>query len=254
MKRKFLKISHSIKYRYIQFKFKIFKFFKVNTIRSSYGINLKSNYNDLTFKFYFYASYGFFYWNRLKAINRKFVFLDIGANQGLYTIGSTKNISLIKAYAFEPVEKTFSFLLENVKLNRATHRCTLIKKGVSNQTKSVDIKVPEHHSGGASLEGKSECKNFSTFKIELICASDLEKIVKERDYPIILKIDVEGHEQTVIEELFKTEFANLISEIFLEVDESLTCPNKIITFLKEQGFSKFRKIGVKPHYDLLVER
>ena len=57
------------------------------SVKSSYGLVFASNFPDLTFQFYIKATYGYFYWNRLKSIDHPFVFLDIGANQGLYAIG-----------------------------------------------------------------------------------------------------------------------------------------------------------------------
>ena len=54
-------------------------------IKSKYGVLLSMNYGDRTFEFYVAGSYGYFYWDRLTNIQSEFLFLDIGANQGLYT-------------------------------------------------------------------------------------------------------------------------------------------------------------------------
>ena len=58
--------------------------------KSKYGIYFKNNWTDVTFKFYIEASYGFFYWDRIKSISKDFIFLDIGANQGLFSICAAK--------------------------------------------------------------------------------------------------------------------------------------------------------------------
>jgi FkbM family methyltransferase len=240
---------------YFRVKFRIFQKFNINLITSCYGIKLKSNYDDLTFKSYAIASYGFFYWKRILEINQKFIFIDIGANQGLYTICSTLNKNLKQAYAFEPVDKTFSFLSENIKLNQANQKCTLIKKGISDQTTTTYIKIPKNHSGAASLYNHTtQHENFVNEKIELISLKELDTLINQKEFPIYVKIDVEGHELTVIKELLKTNFANLITEIFSEIDENWVNVNEIITLLKNNGFSKFEKVGNGTHYDFLFMR
>ena len=106
---------------------------KKNFTKSKYGIYFKNNWNDVTFKFYIKANYGFFYWHRLKSIANNFIFLDIGANQGLYTIGAAKNPNCKKVYSFEPVKNTFLLLKENVRFNKVFDKCLLLKKGIGSK-------------------------------------------------------------------------------------------------------------------------
>ena len=65
---------------------------------------------------YAYGSYGNFYSDRLKKEKNKFLFIDIGANQGLYSIIAAKNKKNIKSYAFEPIKTTYDLLKKILKL------------------------------------------------------------------------------------------------------------------------------------------
>jgi len=64
--------------------------------KSWYGPAFRSNINDTTFRFYITGSYGRLYWDELQRISESFVFLDIGANQGLYTLGASLSDILCK--------------------------------------------------------------------------------------------------------------------------------------------------------------
>lgn len=97
-------------------------------IRSRYGIRISVNPCDATFNHYVSGVYGFYYWNRIRGISTKFVFLDIGANQGLYTICAALNPNIEKCFAFEPVDETFHLLEKNININGVANKCTLIKK------------------------------------------------------------------------------------------------------------------------------
>lgn len=236
-------------------KFYVFRFFKVATIKSRYGIRLRTNFGDRTFRFYVSGKYGNFYWDRLHTISTEFVFLDIGANQGLYTIGAALNPMLVRAYAFEPVGRTFSLLEENVRINDAENRCELVRKGISDKSGSEYINIHENHSGRASLvkENQSESRARQE-RVELMDHTELQLVVRERTVPIIVKIDVEGLEPVVIKELFKTNFTNQIREIFMEVNEDWVSAADLTSFLRKFGFNKITRVGHGRYYDLLIER
>lgn len=86
------------------------RFLGLSKIRCKYGIRLYADYDDATFKFYYFATYSFFYSNYLKNYPEKFVFIDVGANKGLYSILAAKNSSCEKVVSFEPIRSTFDYL------------------------------------------------------------------------------------------------------------------------------------------------
>ena len=248
-----IKLKIMKKFKFIELKFD--EYLGFSKVRSNYGVWFHSNYKDSTFRMYIMASYGYFYWNRLSSIDQKFVFLDIGANQGLYSICASLNPNLKKVYAFEPVPSTASFLSQNLKLNGVEGKCIVHQKAVSNEVGVSEILINDTHSGGATISKrriKGESK--SHLKIETIDASSLNKIIESENYSIVVKIDVEGHEAVVIAELLKCEFACNIKEIFYEIDEDWVNPCEIQDILEAAGFQTKKVVGGKKHYDMLALR
>jgi len=233
------------------------------TVKSNYGILLSSNFGDNTFSLYVTGAYGTFYWDHLIGKTENFVFIDIGANQGLYTIAAALNPYNLQAYAFEPVSDTFQKLSENVDLNNVDHKCQLIKAGISSECESVEIYRKIGHSGAASLAMSNDLSKDTdiTETIETIDGSALGEIVKHDDAPIFVKIDVEGYELIVLKQLAKTPFLSSIKEIFYEVDEKWVDPNEIQDLLSEMGFTSFHRVGrgahrtgPGAHYEILATR
>ncbi|MBA4685407.1 MAG: FkbM family methyltransferase [Planctomycetes bacterium] len=232
--------------------FRFRRWFGAKTIRSLYGPRFQTNFGDATFRLYIKASYGRFYWDHLQAVKHEFVFLDIGANQGLYTIGAAQNPHSRQCFAFEPVPAVASLLTQNLSLNQVSDKCQICEVAVSEESGQTLISLPENHSGGASLRqdgsGASE-----TLKITTICAADLAEIVPREEWPVRIKIDVEGHEEVVIRELLKSHFADRIEEIFYEVDERWVNPQEVKSLLIDLGF-QLDQVGEGSHYDVLATR
>ena len=145
-----------------------------------------------------------------------------------------------------------SLLTQNLSLNQVSDKCQICEVAVSEESGQTLISLPENHSGGASLRqdgsGASE-----TLKITTICAADLEEIVPREEWPVRIKIDVEGHEEVVIRELLKSHFADRIEEIFYEVDERWVNPQEVKSLLIDLGF-QLDQVGEGSHYDVLATR
>jgi FkbM family methyltransferase len=225
-------------------------------VRSKYGPVFVANYRDATFRYYIKASYGRYYWDRLLRIDHPFIFLDIGANQGLYAIGAARNPNLVRCYAFEPVAHTFKLLQTNIRLNRAEAKCIPIQKAVADRIGKAEIALVANHSGGATLADANPVvsREANRETIELVDATFLQDLIAERDHPLVVKVDVEGLERVVIAELLRMGLAANIREIYLEVDERWVDAAALQDLLRQAGFSQLTRVGSGIHYDLLAER
>ncbi|MCB1739524.1 MAG: FkbM family methyltransferase [Gammaproteobacteria bacterium] len=225
-------------------------------VDTAYGLKLSANYNDETFKFYVSGAYGTFYWDRIGKFAVPFVFLDIGANQGLYAIGAAKNPLCVASYAFEPVPHTFDFLKANIALNGVTDRCIPVMKAVGERHGVAEIALKEGHSGVATLAGSNLLKAVAQTRasVAMIDGRDLEKLIEPVDRPILVKIDVEGYESVVIDQLLKTSIAGRIAEAFLEINEDWVDVDGIKNRLRGAGLAHFMKVGAGRQYDLLATR
>ena len=81
-------IKNYIENKIFKFSKNIFiSFFLKNSdgfVLTKYKVWMKENWNDNTFIFCYFGSYGKYLSNILETFNKDYVFLDIGANQGLY--------------------------------------------------------------------------------------------------------------------------------------------------------------------------
>ncbi|WP_299355624.1 FkbM family methyltransferase [uncultured Shimia sp.] len=226
------------------------------TITTVYGIRLACNFDDFTFRHYVNGVYGYFLWDHISSIKHPFVFLDIGANQGLYTLCAARNPNNLHSYAFEPSEKTFGYLVQNITLNRAQSKCTPLALAIADSTGTAALRMKSNHSGGATLAQKNPTtlEGDETLNVETIDHSGLDELVEDRETPIMVKVDVEGFEPVVLSELMKSELAPRISEMFYEVNEHWIDPDQLVRLLQANGFKHFKKLGGKTQYDVLASR
>ena len=230
------------------------KYFGLTYVPSRYGFSFKKNWGDFTFRLYINAAYGFFLFDYLAERDSAYVFFDIGANQGIYTLAAEKNPHCQKVYAFEPVSKTYSFLSSNVVINVTSDKVNLVNAAISDNHGTCEIVIKEGHSGGATT-AEQNATSGQAEKIKMINSEELNKFSIPRNTDIVVKIDVEGHEQVVIEELTKLRYWPRIVAIFYEVDKRWSESSQIEQVLRDNEFNSFESIGDdKNQYDVLASR
>ncbi|MEO1028379.1 MAG: FkbM family methyltransferase [Pseudomonadota bacterium] len=229
------------------------KQFEYGPQTSVYGTKFAANFHDKTFRYCLYGTYGKRFSDYLTARSEPFVFLDIGANQGLFTMVAALNPNCLHAIALEPVKRTFDFLTINARLNEVMEKATLLNAALSNKTGLAEIAVKSNHSGVASLQREPLQSGGLTEQITLMDATSLDEYIPE-GVDIIVKVDVEGHEAVVISELLKSKHARRMVTIFHEMDERWAEADPIRECLTKAGFSSFKKFGIGRHYDILAER
>ena len=233
------------------------KFFTKTTrpLKGFYDIYLTPAYDDKTFEYCFKGTYGTQFSDFLANITDELFFLDIGANQGLYSVLAGKNPAVKKIFSFEPNQVIVPRLINNLKINQI-HTSEIIPAAISNQTGELALNTFEGHSGKSSLRTvKQENKTTSTVKIiQTINHEALNKLIRGQSLNGI-KIDVEGHEEVVIQELVKCDFFKQTQWIFCEIDEKWINPENIYRLLRKEGFTYFERIGNHPtHYDVMMRR
>ncbi len=245
----------SIKFKHLVFflKYLVSKATGDKYIKSTYGVYLHENWEDATFRYCIIGSYGNTLQKVLSSYNKEFVFLDIGANQGLYSLIAAKNVHCNKAIAFEPVPETCELLTKNVSNSQDSGKITVVMSAISATAGTGEISIHNQHSGAASLRTGDNSSIDSKQRINLITSSEVAKLVP-LDKDIVVKVDVEGHESIVMQQLVNSSFINEITCIFYEVDEKWVDANHLESSLRDVGFSSFTMHGKPPHYDVLATR
>jgi FkbM family methyltransferase len=235
---------------------RILKMLRRRYVRSRYGVTMRSNWTDATFNFCYFGQYGKALSNLLKTQAKPFVFLDIGANQGLYSLIAGKNPCCRAVVAFEPVPTTFALLETNVAANGLDEKVRPVNSAVAAENGSTVIRMDEHHSGGATMAGANDVHG-NEITIHMIDHDRMDEIIPDGAEPIVAKIDVEGLEPVVVGELIQSRHRDRISTLFYEIDEQWVDPAAIEHVLRDVGFAHFRKVSDEPlatHYDVLAVR
>lgn len=145
--------------------------------------------------------------NLLDMIEEDTVFYDIGGFQGYHTlIGSIGK----KAYAFEPDPNNLEKLQKNIQLN-PEQEIEIIKKPVWNKIEKISLEVGKD---GESSVGDGEIEKESITIDEFV-------LKKGNTPPDLIKIDVEGAEQKVLEGGEKT-LEKFSPKILIEIHDKET--------------------------------
>jgi len=138
----------------------------------------------------------------LKSLKENDIFLDIGANVGIYTLPAILKCKFV--YASELDVKNNAILFENLIKNDFQNKCLLINFGMSDKNNIEEIFYRENSVGDALQSvGRKQIiptKENLPFQIKQFCFS-LDYIFEsfKLEYPTKIKIDVDGNEKKVFE-------------------------------------------------------
>lgn len=227
-------------------------------VQSRYGVLMAPNWRDTTFRYCIFGTYGRDLADLLLGQRGDFVFVDIGANQGLYSLIAAQNPRCLRIVAFEPVPATYALLEANVALNGGAQRTGLHRLAIAATVGEVEIRVAADHTGTASLAGRDgstgeDGPSEGSVTISTINAALVDPLLAG-DLPMFVKIDVEGLEAEVTAELAKTDSFSRVTSIFYEVDDRWASAAEIERGLRTAGFTRFAKYGRGHHYDVLATR
>lgn len=151
------------------------------------------------------------------------VFIDIGANIGLYTLAAAA--AGFDVVAFEPVLMSYQKMCESIQANSGlSERITVIRRAVADKAGVVKFRFwPGNHAGIATKEvnqtaadgtlyGKTEDVDFGrTLRIDSLPSSILPT-----NRPVALKIDIEGAECEAMAGAF--EYLNKVEIVYAQIE------------------------------------
>jgi len=221
-------------------------------ILSRQGVWLKKNWFDATFNFCYRGSYSSLLADYLARQTRQFAFIDIGANQGLYTLIAVRSELCTCAHAFEPVLKTFTLLEENIQANPNSGKITAHRLAISDHSGHSALSIMPGHSGAATFRATPLRIFCASEKVHTVGSAWLKEI-KPAD-PVIIKVDVEGHEEVVLRSLGEAGYLDTAIAVYYEVDTRWSIPGTLRHILEERDFSVFTQTGHGRHHDVLATR
>lgn len=169
------------------------------------------------------------------------IFLDIGGNAGKYSAYIAKHFNPKKVYTFEPSPSTFEILQKNVSLNSFS-KINIYNVGLSDTEGKIKFANGKLNSGLSHIivdADESGIQDFDTIEVNIISLNQF--ILSENINPSevdLIKIDVEGHEYSVLKgstELLKALPAG--ARILIEILPDAVKVAEIIRFIESYNFS-----------------
>jgi FkbM family methyltransferase len=238
--------------------------FKYDGVKLNFPPNVGVN---AATKIYWKGDAGFetYVWKTMKQlVQSSSVFFDIGSNFGFYAVLVNKTNPRIFSIAFEPLPHIYKCNLRFHQANQVADRSEVLNCALSDFAGSTKILFPKNSLLPNEVSSASMDSDFFTAKgfgkEEIAILSDtLDSISKDRVGKIefknpVLKIDVEGHEFSVLKggtQFVKKHRPSIIIEIFLKEDNL----KNIITWIKEFDYVTYAMspVGlIKIHEDDLV--
>lgn len=123
------------------------------------------------------------------------LFIDIGANFGLFTCVAAHNNHKVKVLAIEPNYKVLGSLINNIQLNGLEKRVMVFNAAISNKLQWVTMDQPAKDNLGTTVTKAGEQGLLS------ILSCPLEFLFRENNIKVadLIKIDIEGNEFEILE-------------------------------------------------------
>lgn len=172
------------------------------------------------------------------------LFLDIGANVGVYSIYAALRHPHLKVVALEPEFSNLHLLRDNVIANRLQDRISVFALALGNE-ESISYLHVQDFTPGAALHSVSR-QDVSHTKEgkrvvgkEGICVLSLEKFCSMLVIqPNFIKIDVDGDEENILEGAKFILGSPFLKSLLIEIGSKVNGQNYCEDLLKQAGLQK----------------
>lgn len=197
------------------------------------------------------------YWFRLRSCERepgtiewiehfvreRDVFYDIGANVGAYSLVASKfSHGTAEIYAFEPSFPTFTQLCNNILINNCEDNVIPLPIALSDETRLSTFNYSTLDPGGALHSvGASVDQNLQPFAPvwrQMVLCYRMDEFIEAFCLPAPnhIKLDVDGHELSILRGAEQTLSNPMLQSILVEVNEGLSSAEEIVNLLCGKGF------------------
>jgi len=184
----------------------------------------------------------------LHVLRKGDLFVDIGANVGVYSILASKNAGAT-VISIEPVPQTFTSLMENLRLNKIESLVTPFALGLGEKRDKLFFTSNHDTTNHVVPSGKES--DYQTVEIPV----DTLDSICENQCPSVIKLDVEGYEFNVLVGAQTILTNDALKAIIIELNG---CGNlfghtdeKIHQLLLDHGFQPYRYEPFKRVFDKL---
>ena len=188
------------------------------------------------------------------------VFYDIGANIGLYSILAARRLAgRGKVYSFEPESQNYASLNRNVYLNGLSEFITTLCVAVSDACTIDTFHVRGHLRAGEAIHQFRQAKDdfghpFAPVHKQGMFGITLDDLCYSYnlDFPSHIKVDVDGHEQAVVDGARRVLRDPRLQIVLLELTEKPGGQEEVQSMFDEfqdAGFSVLKEARTAPGRD-----
>ena len=192
----------------------------------------KSNIKDITFKYTVSGLYMGSFQKKLEQFKDNFYFLDIGSNIGYFSLITGKNSKCKKTFSIEPNPPIVKFLTKNLNANLKKVKYEIFNLAISKVNGNLKFYINDEDSGSSSLIKKKQ-DNF--IKVKSRNYNLFNQIFSKTDKKskFFVKIDTEGKDKEVLNELKKSKIFKYIYCIYIEIENKKNKIPNIKNILKK---------------------
>lgn len=195
-------------------------------IQTYNGINIKYNKTHMTTAIY--CLYEVFHRHDYQLLfNKEAIFIDIGMNLAVTSLYFANNSQVKKVYSFEPFKQTYDMAMKNINANQEIKdKIVTFNFGLGKTSKQIEAPYNPEQSGCMSTslnpfeKNPKICKEIASLeKVQIEKASEKLTQIIDSHYgkeKIILKIDTEGAEFEIFEDLENAKLFQKIDIVMLE--------------------------------------
>ena len=192
----------------------------------------------------------------LDALPSEGVFIDIGANVGIYSAIATTHLNRLgTVVAIEPNPPVFERLKFNLESTREglseQPRIENIQTGISDQAGSFDLFLDEDNLGASSLAEKNPTSNRKQSSIQIACQTLLQVIDDKKLSRVdVIKCDIEGSEDRALIPFLIEAPHHLLPHCFIFENNQNQWQGDLLEILKERNYIQTHQTRLNYIYQL----
>ena len=233
----------------------IFRFFQEDSYKTVVILNKKINFfvpNQLTnwrIDTFFSKEPETLDWIDSFEKKENFIFWDIGANIGLYSIYNSIKHSKSTTIAFEPSSSNLRVLTRNIFINNLEKKIKVLPMPLTNKENTFQEMYEGHFIEGGALNSFGEITDFegNEFKPDMrysLLGTTINHLIENKilEIPDYIKIDVDGIEHLILEGGNKALNNNKIRSCSIEINENYKEQySKVLDIMKKNNFEILHK-------------
>jgi FkbM family methyltransferase len=185
---------------------------------SAYGPLMELALQDYTNRVAFRGGYGNALVTLIDTLPPDGLFVDVGANLGIFSLVAARRLTRGRVIAFEPNPFVFTQLVRNVRLNEARN-VTPICAGLAMQSGPMALSFSPRHTGSGNTTGHIYAQNEAEHVTAMFLSPAHTPLADPamRGSRTLVKVDVEGAEVAVLGALAAAGFLDRTDTAFIEI-------------------------------------